>query len=189
MKNVIQKYSTSLRNDFADIPVMVAGKTGTAWTVLRPDEKPQKGKPFESINGEKKYQATFVGFFPADEPKYSAIVVVYTKLTRGSVYGGVIPAMTFKEIVDNLWSLDSSWGEEFQAKAKIPEMKPDYIATRQGSAIPVPDVKGMGLKDAIYAIENNGYKCIYEGIGHVVSQNPAAGKVCKKGETIKIVLK
>ena len=97
--------------------------------------------------------------------------------------------MTFKEIVDNLWSLDSSWGEEFQAKAKIPEMKPDYIATRQGSAIPVPDVKGMGLKDAIYAIENNGYKCIYEGIGHVVSQNPAAGKVCKKGETIKIVLK
>ena len=168
---------------------VVAGKTGTAWTVLRPEEKPQKGKPFESINGEKKYQATFVGFFPADEPKYSAIVVVYTKLTRGSVYGGVIPAMTFKEIVDNLWSLDSSWGEEFQAKAKIPEMKPDYIATRQGSAIPVPDVKGMGLKDAIYAIENNGYKCIYEGIGHVVSQNPAAGKVCKKGETIKIVLK
>ena len=168
---------------------VVAGKTGTAWTVLRPDEKPQKGKPFESINGEKKYQATFVGFFPADEPKYSAIVVVYTKLTRGSVYGGVIPAMTFKEIVDNLWSLDSSWGEEFQAKAKIPEMKTDYIATRQGSAIPVPDVKGMGLKDAIYAIENNGYKCIYEGIGHVVSQNPAAGKVCKKGETIKIVLK
>lgn len=168
---------------------VVAGKTGTAWTVLRPDENPMKGKPFESINGEKKYQATFVGFFPADEPKYSAIVVVYTKLTKGSVYGGTIPALTFKEIVDNLWSLDSTWGEEFQARAKVPEMKPEYIATRKGSAIPVPDVKGMGLKDAIYAIENNGYKCIYEGIGHVVSQSPAAGKVCTKGETIKLVLK
>jgi cell division protein FtsI (penicillin-binding protein 3) len=167
----------------------VAGKTGTAWTVLRPDEQPLKGRPFESINGERKYQATFVGFFPADEPKYSAIVVVYTKLTKGSVYGGVIPAMTFKEIVDNLWSLDSSWGEEFQARAKVPDMKPDYIPTRQGNSIPVPDVKGMGLKDAIYAIENNGYKCIYEGIGHVASQFPAAGKVCAKGETIKIVLK
>ena len=167
----------------------VAGKTGTAWTVLRPDEQPLKGRPFESINGERKYQATFVGFFPADEPKYSAIIVVYTKLTKGSVYGGVIPAMTFKEIVDNLWSLDSSWGEEFQARAKVPDMKPDYIPTRQGNSIPVPDVKGMGLKDAIYAIENNGYKCIYEGIGHVASQFPAAGKVCAKGETIKIVLK
>ncbi len=167
----------------------VAGKTGTAWTALRPDEQPLRGRPFESINGERKYQATFVGFFPADEPKYSAIVVVYTKLTRGSVYGGVIPAMTFKEIVDNLWALDSSWGEEFQAGAKVPEMKPKYIPTRQGSSIPVPDVKGMGLKDAIYAIENNGYKCIYEGIGHVVSQIPAAGKICTKGETIKLVLK
>ena len=167
----------------------VAGKTGTAWTVLRPDENPLPSKPFESVNGEKKYQATFVGFFPADEPKYSAIVVVYTKLTKGSVYGGVIPALTFKEIVDNLWSLDSTWGEQFQARAKVPEMKPEYIATRQGNAIPVPDVKGMGLKDAIYAIENNGYKCIYEGIGHVVSQIPAAGKVCRKGETIKLVLK
>lgn len=167
----------------------VAGKTGTAWTVLRPDEQPLKGRPFESINGERKYQATFVGFFPADEPKYSAIVVVYTKLTKGSVYGGVIPAMTFKEIVDNLWSLDSSWGEEFHASAKVPEMKPEYIPTRQGNSIPVPDVKGMGLKDAIYAIENNGYRCTYEGIGHVVSQIPAAGKICTKGETIKLVLK
>ena len=47
----------------------------------------------------------------------------------------------------------------------------------------------MGLKDALYALENNGYKCVYEGIGHVVSQTPAAGKECKKGETVKIVLK
>ena len=142
-----------------------------------------------SVDGKRKYQATFVGFFPADEPKYTAIVVVYTKPTIGRVYGGVIPAMTFREIVDNLWSLDSTWGEEFQARAKVPEMRPEYIATRQGSSIPVPDVRGMGLKDAIYAIENNGYRCIYEGIGHVVSQVPAAGKVCQKGETIKLTLR
>ena len=48
---------------------------------------------------------------------------------------------------------------------------------------------GMGLMDALYAIENNGYRCRYEGMGHVVSQTPEAGKVCKKGETIKIVLR
>lgn len=168
---------------------VVAGKTGTARTVLSPNESPMPKDPYVSINGERKYQATFVGFFPADEPKYTAIVVVYTKPTKGSVYGGVIPAKTFKDIVDNLWSLDSSWGEQFQARAKVPEMRPDYIGTRKGSAIPVPDVKGMGLKDAIYAIENNGYKCCYEGIGHVVSQSPAAGEIRTKGETIKLVLK
>ena len=167
----------------------VAGKTGTARTVLSPDENPSQNDAYVSVDGKRKYQATFVGFFPADEPRYTAIVVVYTKPTIGSVYGGVIPALTFREIVDNLWSLDSSWGEEFHARAKVPEMRPEYISTRNGSAIPVPDVKGMGLKDAVYAIENNGYKCVYEGIGHVVSQIPAAGQIRTKGETIKLVLK
>ena len=168
---------------------VVAGKTGTARTVLSANENPLPRDPYVSVNGERKYQATFVGFFPADEPKYTAIVVVYTRPTKGSVYGGVIPAKTFKDIVDNLWSLDSSWGEQFHERAKVPEMRPDYIGTRKGSAIPVPDVNGMGLKDAIYAIENNGYKCSYEGIGHVVSQTPAAGEIKTKGETIKLVLK
>lgn len=168
---------------------VVAGKTGTARTVLNPEEQPLKNDPYVSVNGERKYQATFVGFFPADEPKYTAIVVVYTYPTKGSVYGGVIPAMTFREIVDKLWSLDSTWGETFQARAKVPEMRPEYIGTRKGSSIPVPDVKGMGLKDALYAIENNGYRCHYEGTGHVVSQTPAAGQTCRKGELIKLVLK
>ena len=167
---------------------VVAGKTGTARTVLSPNEKPSRD-PYISVDGERKYQATFVGFFPADEPKYTAIVVVYTKPTIGSVYGGNIPALTFKEIVDNLWSLDSSWGEQIQSRGKVPAMSEAYISTRQGSAIPVPDVKGLGIKDAIYAIENNGYKCIYEGVGHVVSQIPAAGQIRTKGETIKLVLK
>jgi cell division protein FtsI (penicillin-binding protein 3) len=167
----------------------VAGKTGTARTVLSPDENPQKKDPYVSVDGKRKYQATFVGFFPADEPQYTAIVVVYTKPTIGSVYGGVIPAMTFREIVDNIWSLDSTWGDEYEARAKVPEMRQEYIATRQGSVIPVPDVKGMGLKDAIYAIENNGFKCVYEGIGHVAGQIPAAGQSRTKGETIKITLK
>ena len=168
---------------------VVAGKTGTAWAVLNANENPTKKDVFLSVNGERKYQATFVGFFPADEPKYTAIVVVYTRLTKGNVYGGVIPAKTFKEIVDNLWALDSTWGEKFQARAKVPEMRPEYIGTRKGSAIPVPDVKGMGLRDAIYALENNGYRCSYEGIGHVVKQIPSAGEIKTKGETIKLVLK
>jgi hypothetical protein len=97
--------------------------------------------------------------------------------------------MTFRELVDQVWSLDSRWGDEFGRVADVPDMKPEYIATVSGTVIPVPDVKGMGLKDALYALENNGYKCTYEGIGHVVSQVPAAGKECKKGETVKIVLK
>lgn len=167
----------------------VAGKTGTARMVLEAEERKGSKDPYQDPDGNRKYQATFVGFFPAEDPQYTAIVTVYTKPTRKSVYGGVIPAMTFREIVDNVWSLDSRWGEALEERADVPDMKPKYIATQSGSTIPVPDVKGMGLKDALYAIENNGYRCVYEGIGHVVSQNPAAGTSCRKGETVKLVLK
>ena len=168
---------------------VVAGKTGTARMVLDESERNGSKNPYMDIDGRRKYQATFVGFFPADDPQYTAIVTVYTKPTTKSVYGGVIPAMTFRELVDQVWSLDSRWGEQVTRNADVPNMKPDYIATISGTVIPVPDVKGMGLKDALYAIENNGYKCVYEGIGHVASQTPAAGTECRKGETIKIVLK
>ena len=168
---------------------VVAGKTGTARMVLDVSERKGSKDPYKDIDGRRKYQATFVGFFPADDPQYTAIVTVYTKPTTKSVYGGVIPAMTFRELVDQVWSLDSRWGEVMPRTADVPDMKPEYIATISGTVIPVPDVKGMGLKDALYALENNGYKCVYEGIGHVASQTPAAGTECKKGETVKIVLK
>ena len=167
----------------------VAGKTGTARMVLDPGERKGSRDPYKDIDGRRKYQATFVGFFPAEDPQYTAIVTVYTKPTTKSVYGGVIPAMTFRELVDQVWSLDSRWGEELNERADVPDMTPKYIATRSGSVIPVPDVKGMGLKDALYAIENNGYVCQYEGIGHVVSQVPEAGTECRKGETIKVILR
>ena len=168
---------------------VVAGKTGTARMVLNPSERKGSRDPYKDIDGRRKYQATFVGFFPADDPQYTAIVTVYTKPTVKSVYGGVIPAMTFRELVDQVWSLDSRWGEQLTERADVPDMKPEYIAAISGTVIPVPDVKGMGLKDALYAIENNGYKCQYEGVGHVASQMPEAGTQCKKGETVKLILR
>ena len=168
---------------------VVAGKTGTARMVLDPSERKGSRDPYKDIDGRRKYQATFVGFFPADDPQYTAIVTVYTKPTVRSVYGGVIPAMTFRELVDQVWSLDSRWGEQLTERADVPDMKPEYIAAISGTVIPVPDVKGMGLKDALYAIENNGYKCQYEGVGHVASQMPEAGTQCKKGETVKLILR
>lgn len=168
---------------------VVAGKTGTARIALNAEERGTSKDPYMSEDGRRRYQASFVGFFPADEPKYTAIVTVYSRLSSTSVYGSSTPAMTFKEIVDDLWSLDTDWSNTYGERAEVPDMRPKFIGTQKGSEIPVPDVMGMGLMDALYAIENNGYRCRYEGMGHVVSQNPEAGKVCKKGETIKIVLR
>ncbi len=167
----------------------VAGKTGTSRIHLTPEEQEGSRNPYESINGEKKHQATFVGFFPADEPKYTAIVVVYTGLMKNNVYGGNIPVSTFKEIADELWAYDSQWGEELKKRGEVPQMRAEHISTSKAKDSPVPDIKGLGLKDALYAIENNGYRCRHSGTGHVVSQIPKAGNMLAKGGTVTIVLR
>ena len=167
----------------------VAGKTGTSRMHLTNEERAGSRDPYSDINGRKKHQATFVGFFPADQPKYTAIVVVYTGLMSNNVYGGKIPAMTFKDIVDGIWAYDTEWGNVIKEKGSIPQMREEPISTAKGEDAPVPDLKGLGLKDAIFAIENNGYRFSHSGTGHVVSQTPRAGTKAKKGEKISIVLK
>ena len=67
-------------------------------------------------------------------------------------------------------------------------MLADHITTGNSSDTPLPDLTGLGLRDAIFAIENNGYRCRHTGTGHVTSQTPAAGEKLKKGETITITL-
>ncbi len=167
----------------------VAGKTGTSRMHLNQEERKGSRNPYESINGEKKHQATFVGFFPADEPKYTAIVVVYTRLMRSDVYGGNIPVLTFKDVADELWAYEEGWGMELKSRGEVPQMRADHITVSKSADSPVPDVIGLGLKDAYYAVENNGYKCRHKGTGHVVRQSPKAGEKQAKGQAVEIVLK
>ena len=73
----------------------IAGKTGT--TVLNYAGR-KEGE-------EKMYQASFVGFFPAENPKYSGIVVINNP-KNDQVYGGKIAAPIFKELADKVFALD-----------------------------------------------------------------------------------
>lgn len=52
----------------------------------------------------------------------------------------------------------------------------------------VPDVIGMGLKDAVYLLEKSGLKVAATGRGKVIKQTPAAQMAYRKGETINIEL-
>ena len=109
---------------------------------------------------------------------------------KGNVYGGSIPARTFKEIVDGVWANEMEWSKEITSRARVPEMKEEAISIGQkGKGTSVPDVKGLGIKDALYCLENHGYKCRYSGIGHVAKQIPAAGVELKKGQIIELILK
>lgn len=173
----------------------VAGKTGTARQSLSKEEIEKYGRDpkdnTQTADGSYHNLATFVGFFPADNPKYSAIICMNSSLIRGSLYGGVGPASAMREIVDAIYTLDPEWGAEVTAMAKVPVMGEDKEMTvRSYMKNPiVPDIMGLGLKDAIFIIENSGLKCSYSGTGHVSSQNPKAGTKVADGSTITFNLK
>lgn len=173
----------------------VAGKTGTARQSLSKEEIEKYGRDpkdnTQTADGSYHNLATFVGFFPADNPKYSAIICMNSSLIRGSLYGGVGPASAMREIVDAIYTLDPEWGAEVTAMAKVPVMGEDKEMTvRSDMKNPIiPDIMGLGLKDAIFIIENSGLKCSYSGTGHVSSQNPKAGTKVADGSTITFNLK
>ena len=173
--------------------LQVAGKTGTSRQVLSQEEIKMYGMsdPYTTRDGSYHNLATFVGFFPADNPKYSAIVCLESSLIKGSLYGGVLPASAMREIVDNIHALDPGWGNELEMKTAVPTMTVDRdMPDQKGEENPVvPDVTGLGLMDALYMIENSGLKCEYSGTGHVSAQVPKAGQRASQGSTVSITLR
>ena len=79
----------------------IAGKTGTA-KIQDPETK-------KYVN---KYRASFAGFFPADNPKYSCVVFV-EEPRNGLTHGGSVAAPVFKEISDKVMSVDLDMHEPF----------------------------------------------------------------------------
>ncbi len=171
----------------------VAGKTGTSRQVLSGEEIKEYGmsSPYITKDGSYHNLATFVGFFPAENPKYSAIICMKSGLIRGSLYGGAGPAAAMREIVDAVYTLYPEWGAEITSAGKVPQMELDREVRMRSEEKnqTVPDVTGLGLKDAIFLIENSGLRCSYSGTGHVTSQSPKAGQKAADGSTITITLK
>jgi cell division protein FtsI (penicillin-binding protein 3) len=164
----------------------VAGKTGTAQVVLSTQERKGSKDPYHDPSGRKRNQGTFVGFFPAENPKYTILVTVYSYLSATSFYGGNKPAQAVREIVDSIYAIDDTWSGRISPTGTLPAMAAKDVPVENGKA---PDLKGFGLMDALFAVENAGYRCVYEGTGHVTAQIPAAGTAMKKGETIRLTLK
>jgi len=93
-----------------DAKCNVAGKTGTAFILF------DNGQRTDS-HGRHKYQGTFVGFFPAEDPHYSIICTVYSNPTEKQFQGGGIPARAVKAVVDGIHDIDPCFRSKL-AKAK-----------------------------------------------------------------------
>ena len=85
----------------------VAGKTGTSFGTFPNGQ-------YSDAQGRRKYQGTFVGFFPADDPEYSVICTVYSKPTHRQFQGGGIPARAIKTVVDRLATIDPAFRNELK---------------------------------------------------------------------------
>ena len=162
----------------------VAGKTGTSFATF------ENGQ-YSDASGRRKYQGTFVGFFPAEAPQYSIICCVYSKPTRHQYQGGGIPARTVLKVVNSLYGTQPFWETTLAKSGSVPGMRADYELTPDDGepTATVPSLKGLGLKDALFLTENSGFKCSYTGSGHVIRQTPAAGTTAKKGTHIQLELK
>ena len=82
-----------------DARCTVAGKTGTSFGTYA-------GGSYRDESGRRKYQGTFVGFFPAEDPRYSVICTVFSKPTSKQFQGGGIPARAIKSLVNGIYSID-----------------------------------------------------------------------------------
>jgi cell division protein FtsI (penicillin-binding protein 3) len=192
----------------------VAGKTGSAQIVLI------------GAYNKSSHKASFVGYFPADNPQYTCIVVV--NAPKAGIYtGGAVAGPVFKEIADKVFSTNISLHKDLK-KVENPHMpkvkngsmedirlvlnrlsisshqvtgtaESEWVKTSGDvqsidlkelsiNTDLVPDVSGMGLKDAVYLLENRGFKVLIEGFGAVTYQSVPPGTAIRRGSVILIRL-
>ncbi len=97
----------------------IAGKTGTAQIAM-------KNRGYADERGGRDYLATFVGYFPADNPRYSCIVAIKTYHgpgARNSYYGASLAAPAFKAIVERVYALDAEWHAPL-TESDVPSVAP-----------------------------------------------------------------
>lgn len=157
----------------------MAGKTGTA-------KKTSNGGYSDEL-----YVASFAGFFPADNPKYSCIVVIHEPKKAKGYYGSNVAAPVFKEIAQKIYTTTPI---NVQSVTDTPNFKninqayQEYYKDAQEAYTSIPNVKGMSGMDAVSLLENLGLKVTFTGTGKVISQSKHKGDSFKKGEVIVLKL-
>ena len=202
--------------DFRPDHYMFCGKTGTARTDYYDPESPRK-----------QYMASFAGYFPAENPKYSCIVMIYDPVV-GGFYGSTTALPVFRKIADRCMGINrellaktmlpdtqktmtgvrlAGWCEKDELNDLIDELSLDthvegdgeWARLAGGEEIEmevrdileknmIPELYGMGIRDAIYLLENRGVHVRYNGVGRVKGQSIRSGQPIVRGSTIFLTL-
>ena len=175
----------------------VAGKTGTA----------QVADQYGSYHsGTTRYWLSFAGYFPADDPRYTCIVCI--KKSGLPASGGGMSGVVFHRISEGVMaqhlklSVDDARDEKssFTPDVKTGDTEAaGYVMSSLGlkgqrtnapktSLDIIPNVVGMGARDAVYQLESRGVKARVRGRGKVKSQSIFAGTAVKQGMMCELVM-
>ncbi|HEY3386051.1 MAG TPA: penicillin-binding transpeptidase domain-containing protein, partial [Saprospiraceae bacterium] len=202
--------------DYKPDHYMFSGKTGTARTDYYDPNSPRKS-----------YMASFAGYFPSENPKYSCIVMVYDP-TKNGFYGATSALPVFRKIADRCMGINrelltktelpdtvayrdgmrlAGWSNKEELNELIDELSLDTEVDGQGDWARltggkeiemevknvleknmIPELSGMGIRDAIYLLENRGMRVSYHGVGRVKGQSVQSGQPIIKGSSIHLTL-
>ena len=187
MENVVIKGTAS---NIYSSNFSMAGKTGTAKKYI-PRHKNEKGETISGHYSTEHYVASFAGFFPADTPKYSCIVVVHDPDKKKGYYGATVAAPIFKEIAQKIYTttpIDNQSVDDKVDFTRIENQYKKYNKVINKEYTYVPNVRGMSGMDAVSFLENIGLKVKFTGIGKVKHQSIKNGERLVKGTTIILKL-
>lgn len=159
----------------------MAGKTGTAQTEYWKEDWSEN----------KRYVSSFAGYFPADNPKYSCIVVIHKPSIKKGYYGADVSGPVFKRIAQKIYtetSVIDEVNEIDRTDTKIEKQYENYYAKLQKTYKTVPNVIGMPGMDAVSLLENLGLSVRFNGTGIVANQSLVSGSDFKEGQQIVLTL-
>lgn len=178
--------------------VFIGGKTGTAQRY---------------VNGaytNKEHNSSFIGFFPADNPKVLCLVLLYAP--KSGMYGGTVAAPVFREVAKRIVEADASIvpnKEELKHSNAIDDMFASVQTNNKQNTFAVnniehkkeessvkdisftnrttmPNLKDYSMREAVSIVTQLGMEYKIIGSGNVVSQSVAAGSKINKNEIVLI---
>ncbi|MGY5848919.1 penicillin-binding protein [Salegentibacter sp. F14] len=159
----------------------MAGKTGTAQTEYWMDDWASN----------RRYISSFVGYFPAENPKYTSIVVIHKPDNKVGYYGADVSGPVFKRIAQKIYTDTPIEDELNSIEVKNENIEDDfekYYTKIQDENIIMPDVVGMPAMDAVSLLENLGLEVRFRGKGKVKAQSVSAGQKIKNNQKVNLHL-
>lgn len=159
------------------------------------------------------YRVAFCGFYPVENPKYTCIVVISDPrpplngpaVTAGAVLKNTALKLYARGYLDNYADIHENAPEDPGRPTLYATFRGDrsldihrYVDLDRAAVIQtpsttpagtVPDVRGLGVREAVVHLEEAGYNVAFDGVGYVTAQSPAPGTAARAGQRVHLTLR